>query len=89
MRTKGAKNKMLRKDSKLSRLAVLEALEPIQGAYVTSGMIRSLMLVQRSQAQVNKIVRILVEEGILSREGKHSDKRGFVYKVNSKWNGET
>lgn len=81
MRTKGAKNKVLRKDSFISRSAVLQALEPIQGAYITSAMLRRVMPIERSQAQVNKILRTLLEEGILSREGKLSDKRGFVYTI--------
>lgn len=78
-RTKGATNKGLRKDARLSRWAVLQVLTPMFGAYVTVKQIKDAMPLELSETAIKKALLALIADGTLQRQGKHADKRGYVY----------
>jgi predicted transcriptional regulator len=80
-RTKGATNKTLRKDARLSRWAILKALEPIQGAYITSTMLQQMIPLKISTSGINAVLRKLLKEGVIKREGIPADTRGYVYTI--------
>jgi hypothetical protein len=78
---KGCKNKTLRKDTKQSREMILQALEPLQGVHVTANMLLQFMKIKRTPESVNAVLRQLVAEQILERQGRAADPRGFIYTI--------
>ena len=78
-RTKGATNKQLRKDARLSRWAVLQVLTPMLGAYVTAKQIKEALPLEIGETAIKKALLALIADGTLKREGKHADKRGYIY----------
>lgn len=79
-RPKGSANKTLRKDARLSRWAVLQVLTPMLGAYVTARQIKEALPFNLCETAIKKALLALVADGTLTREGKHADKRGYVYR---------
>jgi len=79
-RTKGSPNKTLRKDARLSRWAVLQVITPMLGAYVTARQIKEALPLDIRETAIKKALLALVADGTLTREGRHADKRGYVYR---------
>lgn len=72
----------MRKDGLENKLAVYDAIKKINGTRVRSPEITKLVESKKlSDSAVKNWLRKLEAEGLIKREGSHTDPRGFVYHI--------
>lgn len=72
----------IRKDGLENKMAVYNAIKKINGTRVRSPEITKLVSDKKlSDSAVKNWLRKLEAEGLIKREGAHTDPRGFIYHI--------
>jgi DNA-binding MarR family transcriptional regulator len=72
----------MRRDGEANKLAVYNVIRQINGKRVRSPEITKLVDSKKlSDSAVKNWLRKLEKEGLIRREGSHTDPRGFVYHI--------